>query len=70
MELETVSICTEGVLADIYEVLVEVGEGTTCREVITQLAEAYQLPSRKGAWLLQEEWQGCSKFARSLHIAD
>lgn len=60
MELK---VLTEGVLPDTCEVVLEVREGATCGEVIKQLAEEYyqQVPSRKGAWQLEEEWQGCSK---------
>ena len=61
--METLSIHTEGVLGGTSEVEVAIGEGSSCADVIKQLVEEYQLSTNKvkGAWLLQEEWHGCSK---------
>ena len=44
------------------KITLEVGEGSTCSEVIQELLECLQLPaSERGAWQLMETWRGCGK---------
>ena len=57
---------TDGAIAGRKEVTVEIETGGTCADVIKQLEN--QLPSGKGAWHLEEEWQGCSKLTHSRHV--
>lgn len=57
-----VRIVTGDVTADFSEVLLRLEEGATCAEAIKELEEELQLPLLgKGAWHLEEDWQGCSK---------
>jgi hypothetical protein len=58
-----VTILTGDVSADTREATVVLDSGTTCGDVIRHLEEALQTTSAgKGAWLLEEEWHGCSKL--------
>ena len=55
-----VRVCTS---LDTREVTLLLDEGATCADALRQLKEDLQLPSPgKGAWQLEEEWQGCSEL--------
>lgn len=55
---------------DVVEEEVEVEGGSLCGEVVRALTEAHQLPTEgKGAWLLEEEWHGCSEWNYSYLLA-
>lgn len=60
-----VKVFIDGAIADSQVVTVEMEGGMegggTCADLIKQLRD--QLPSGKGAWHLEEEWQGCSKHS-------
>lgn len=58
-----VRVCTGEVLEDVSEVELVLGPGgISCGQLLEDLLLECQLsPSRKGAWQLEEDWQGCSK---------
>ena len=60
-----VLVCTGEVLSGTSEVAVELRrEGVSCGELLEDLLRECGLdPSRRGEWLLEEEWHGCSKHS-------
>ena len=57
-----VVVVTGGVVPGIAEVELGVSEDITSLELINLLVEELELIPGRGAWYLQQEWQGCSKY--------
>ncbi len=63
--MEEVFVYSGSLLGDLAGVEVSVAEGTTCRQLLSNLAADYA-GGRKVAWELVEDWNGCSKLGGGL----